>query len=371
MTTMEPSGGGEVRASQASVCQSPLAIDQLRESPGSTAATPVDSARSPPHSTIPVRPGLSSKKGKRPNRLMKELAAFNNDPKNKVAMTQENLEIAGVWHTRYSSKVMNHKDPSRLPSPPKNLNVKRMVKDQILPKNKVKDQNAFGGAGVPVTHALDGSAEGSEDIAEIYESSEGSSVGSNAFVDDEAKGDSTYNTHRASSAGKRQRTPKKSTAKQSRKKAASREEFLASHEEETKSAQDLYIEWAKRKGTNTSCIQRQHKDEADMMNVRAHPRIACESGILSHPFIANRARDDAACILSSCCRTVGLQPQHGAGLICLLTHARNLPGILRVPGKRRKHCRSTERCGEGHCPEWLVSSRSELVAYLHPGVVHL
>lgn len=254
---MDPSAGdgipGMPMTLQVSDLQSPLPNDQLREPAKSAAATLVDSTRRPSNSKSPDRPESLSKKGKRPNRLMKELAAFNVDPKHKVAMTQENLEIAGVWHTRYSAKVMNHKDESRLPSPPKNLNVNRMVKDQILPKNKVKDQNAFGGAGVPVTRAMDDSAEGSEDIAEIYESSEASSFGSNGSVDDEVEGDSTYNTHRASNSSNRQRTPKNPKAKQLRKKAASTEELLASHREDSQSAHDLYDEWTKRKGT--LCMQ--------------------------------------------------------------------------------------------------------------------
>lgn len=240
--------------SKSSDSQVPLAADPLRASPEWSAATPVEATRRPLKYPTPDEPDLRFKRGKRSSRLMRELAAFNEEPKHKVAMTQENLEIAGVWQTRYSSKVMNHKDPSRPPSPPKNLNVHRMVKDQILPKNKVKDQNAFGGAGVPVTNALDDSAQGSEDIAEIYESSEDLFVGSNGSTDDEVQGDSTYNTHKASRASKLQRTPKKSRAKQPRKKAASREELWASHREESQSVQDLYGEWTKRKGT--SCIQR-------------------------------------------------------------------------------------------------------------------
>lgn len=254
---MEPfaadGGQGTKKNSRSSDSQVPFVTDHLRAFPESNAATPIHAMRRHSKYPTPDEPDSSSKKGKRPNRLMRELAAFNEEPKHKVAMTQENLEIAGVWQTRYSSKVINHKDPSRLPSPPKNLNVSRMVKDQILPKNKVKDQNAFGGAGVPVTHALDDSAEGSEDIADIYETSGDSFVGSDGSVDDEIEGDSSYLTHKASSTSKSRRKPKISRAKQPRKQAASREELLASHTEESQSAQDLYDEWTKKKGT--FCIQ--------------------------------------------------------------------------------------------------------------------
>ena len=178
---------------------------------------------------------------------MKELTAFNKEPMQKVAMTQENLEIAGVWNTRYSSKVMNHKDQSTLPSPPKNLSVRRMIKEQVLPKNKVKDQNAFGGVGVPVTHPLEDSAEGSDDVAETPESSESSFVASIGSVADEVEGDSTYSTHKASSASNLQRMPKKSKSKQPRRKTASKEQLLISHEEESQRAQELYDAWRKNK----------------------------------------------------------------------------------------------------------------------------
>lgn len=248
---MDPSTGDEVRGttttSQISDTQTPL-----REAPEPTAATPIDSTECSSNSPTPDRPIVISKQGKRPNRLMKELAAFNVEPKRKVAMTQENLEIPGVWTTRYSAKVMNHKDQSRLPSPPKNLNVGRMVKDQILPKNRLKDQNAFGGAGVPITHALSDSTKGSEDIVGISESSESSSVGSQWSVDDEVKGDSTYSTHKASRASNVQSTPKNSKAKQSRNKAAIREQLLVSHSAGSQIAQDLYHEWTKRKGCSAS-----------------------------------------------------------------------------------------------------------------------
>lgn len=243
---MDPSTGDEVRGatttSQVSNYQTPP-----QEAPESTAATPTDSAECPSNSPTPDRPIVISKQGKRPNRLMRELAAFNVEPKHKVAMTQDNLEIAGVWSTRYSTKVMNHKDQSRLPSPPKNLNVGRMVKDQVLPKNKLKDQNAFGRAGVPVTHALSDSTKGSEDILGLAESSESSSVGSQWSVDDEVKGDSTYSTHKASSASNIQHPPKNSKAKQSRNKAAIREQLLVSHNAGSQIAQDLYQEWTKKK----------------------------------------------------------------------------------------------------------------------------
>ena len=249
---MKPSAVDETQGmtgtSKVSDSETTLATDQLRLYSEPAAATPLDSTKCFSPSPPPARSEAVVKRGNRPNRLMNELAPFNEDPKHKVAMTQENLEIAGVWHTRYSAKVMNHTDQSRLPSPPKNLNVNRMVKDQILPKNKVKDQNAFGGAGVSVTRALDDSAEGSEDVTEIYEGSASSFMGSDDSAVDEAEGDSTYNTHKASSVSRLQRTPKKSKLKKPGRRAASREELLASHKEESQSAQELYNEWTKRKG---------------------------------------------------------------------------------------------------------------------------
>ncbi len=194
------------------------------------------------------RSRTSLKKKETPNRLMKELAPFNDDPKHKVVMTQENLEVAGVWQTRYTQKVLNHKDQSKLPSPPKNLSVKRMIKDQILPKNKAKDQNAFGGAGVPVTHGLDDSDEGNNDVAGSNGSIESSFEGSSESVDDEAEGDTTYTTHSANNSLKRQRTSKESEVNPTRKTAGSRERLSNSYNKESKKVEVLYDEWRSKKG---------------------------------------------------------------------------------------------------------------------------
>ncbi len=194
------------------------------------------------------RSARPSRKEKQPSRLMKELAAFNEEPKHKVAMTEENLEISGVWDTRYSRRVMNHKDQSRLPSPPKNLNVNQIIKDQILPRNKIKDHNAFGGAGVPVTHALDDSDGSGKDAAELYKSSESLFEGSGDSVDHDAEGDSTYSTYKAVSTSKRQRASKKLTAGSKRKRVASRQQLSREHEEATKQVEVLYEQWTEKKG---------------------------------------------------------------------------------------------------------------------------
>ncbi|KAI9877174.1 MAG: hypothetical protein M1830_004632 [Pleopsidium flavum] len=193
------------------------------------------------------RPRPSGTKKETPNRLMKELAPFNEGPKHKVVMTQDNLEIPGVWQTRYAQKVLNHKDQSKLPSPPKNLSVKRMIKDQILPKNKIKDQNAFGGAGVPITHGLDHSDEGNSDAVGSKESNESSYEGSSESVDDEAEGDSTYATHSANNGLRRQRTTSKPEFNPTRKTAGSREQLSDSYNKELKKVEVLYVEWTRKK----------------------------------------------------------------------------------------------------------------------------
>lgn len=236
-------------------------LQDFNSAPKSQSPTVESSRRRP----LSRRSETTLEEREKPNRLTKELASFNEEPPHEVAMTEDNLEIAGVWQTRYTQKVLNHKDRNRPPSPPKNLNVKRMIKDQVLPKNKIKDPNAFGGAGVPVTHALDDSEEGSKEATQRNESSEGYVEGSSESVNDEAEGDSTYRTHGGNTSVEKKRSSKQAGFNSARQKAGRKGQTVDSYTKDLKKAEVLYREWSDKKSKFSGFRRgRERRDATDL-----------------------------------------------------------------------------------------------------------
>lgn len=177
------------------------------------------------------------------NRLLKELASFNEEPKAKVAMTQDNIEIPGVWRTRYTQKILNHKDETRPPSPPKNLNIRQMINNQVLPKNRSKDHNTWAAAGVPVTFPLDDTTESSDHTQAV---SEVSLEGSSDSVD-EAGVDSTYKRKRRAASPSQRKSKKSRPAQPNRKAGPGKMDLVRTYKEEERKIDVLYEEWTAKK----------------------------------------------------------------------------------------------------------------------------
>ncbi|KZF20056.1 JmjC-domain-containing protein [Xylona heveae TC161] len=158
----------------------PRAVRELQDfnaPPRSSSSDSRSSSRSrgTPRSKPPTRHRLS--------KIERELLPYNAEPikdseeRATSSTSQLDIEDSRMWLTRSAERNLSNIAQGRDIERRKSLNVKKLMREQILPKSRIqRDPNASAAPGVPLTHALD-MASDSEDLA--------SGPGNGSWIDDE------------------------------------------------------------------------------------------------------------------------------------------------------------------------------------------